>query len=135
MATKCTEVTKENQDDDILALCDQIRQAAFNLHSFLKHGHLEKVYENGLSHRLREMGLKVEQQRPLQVQDVDGTILGEYFADMFVDGRLIIELKACSALVNEHTAQVLEYLRASGRRHALLINFGAPKIEIKKLIL
>lgn len=67
--------------------------------------------------------------------DEDGTILGDYYADLFVDGRLVIEPKACKALAAEHTAQVLGYLRASNQRHAMLINFGAPKIEIKKLIL
>jgi len=135
MATKGTEGTNNEQNDDILILCDRIRQVAFNLHTFLRHGHLEKVYENGLAHRLREIGMNVEQQFPLQVRDEDGTVLGEYFADMFVNNRLIIELKACNTLVNEHIAQVLGYLRASGCQHGLLINFGSPRIEIKKLIL
>ena len=135
MATKGTEGTNNEQNDDILILCDRIHQVAFNLHTFLRHGHLEKVYENGLAHRLREIGMNVEQQFPLQVRDEDGTVLGEYFADMFVNNRLIIELKACNTLVNEHIAQVLGYLRASGCQHGLLINFGSPRIEIKKLIL
>jgi GxxExxY protein len=116
-------------------LSDRIRQVAFGLHAYLRHGHLEKVYENGLAHRLRKIGMRVEQQCPLQVRDEDGTVLGDYFADLFVDGHLIVELKAVKALADEHTAQVLGYLRASGQRDALLINFGAPKIEIKKLIL
>lgn len=123
------------REEYILALCDKIRQAAFNLHVYLRHGHLEKVYENGLANRLRKMGLQIEQQHPLKAFDEDGTVLGEYYADLFVENRLIIELKACKALVAEHTAQVLGYLRASSQHHALLINFGSPKIEIKKLIL
>jgi GxxExxY protein len=120
---------------DILALCNQIRQIAFDLHVHLRHGHLEKVYENGLVHRLRKAGFLVEQQCPLKVLDEDGTVLGDYYADLFVEDCLIIELKACKALAAEHTAQVLGYLRASSQRNALLINFGCPKIEIKKLIL
>jgi GxxExxY protein len=120
---------------DVLALCNQIRQVAFDLHVYLRHGHLEKVYENGLANRLRKAGLKIEQQYPLKVTDKDGMVLGEYYADLFVDGRLIVELKACKSLASEHTAQVLGYLRASNQRHAMLINFGSPKIEIKKLIL
>lgn len=123
------------EDKDIMELCDRIRQVAFDLHVYLRHGHLEKVYENGLAHRLRKAGMKVEQQYPLTVRDEDGTILGDYFADLFVEGCLIVELKACKALADEHIAQVLGYLRASNHRHALLINFGSQEIEIKKLIL
>lgn len=122
-------------DQGILALCDRVRQTAFELHAYLRHGHLEKVYENGLSHRLRKAGMAVEQQCPLQVRDEDGTVLGDYFADLFVESDLIIELKACKTLTNDHIAQVLGYLRASGKRHALLINFGAPRLEIRKLVL
>jgi GxxExxY protein len=123
------------ENKDILELCNQVRQVAFDLHVYLRHGHLEKVYENGLAHRLRRAGLRIEQQYPLKVLDDDGMVLGDYYADLFVEGCLIIELKACKALAAEHTAQVLGYLRASSRNHALLINFGSPKIEIKKLIL
>ena len=122
-------------EKQILELCDRVRQTAFDLHTFLRQGHMEKVYENGLAHRLRKAGMKVEQQHPLQVRDEDGTVLGDYFADLFVENELIVELKACKALANENMAQTLGYLRASGQHHALLINFGSPKIEIKKLIL
>jgi len=123
------------EDKDILDLCDQIRQVAFDLHVYLRHGHLEKVYENGLVHRLRKAGMRVEQQRALQVSDEDGTVLGDYYADLFVEDCLIVELKAAKTLADEHIAQVLGYLRASNQRHALLINFGSVKIEIRKLIL
>lgn len=123
------------KEKDILELCNQIRQVAFDLHVYLRHGHLEKVYENGLAHRLRKVGLRAEQQHPLKVMDEDGTIIGDYYADLFVEDCLIIELKACKVLAAEHTAQVLGYLRASSQRDALLINFGSPKIEIRKLIL
>jgi GxxExxY protein len=122
-------------DEEILAVCDRVRQTAFELHTYLRHGHLEKVYENGLAHRLRKAGMTVEQQCPLQVRDEDGTVLGDYFADLLVESDVIIELKACKTLANEHVAQVLGYLRASGKRHALLINFGASKLEIRKLVL
>lgn len=123
------------EDKEILVLCDKVRQMAFDLHSFLRHGHLEKVYENGLAHRMRKAGLKAEQQYPLQVRDEDGEVLGDYVADIFVEKELIVELKACRALADEHIAQILGYLRASSHRHALLINFGSPKIEIRKLVL
>lgn len=67
--------------------------------------------------------------------DEDGTVLGDYFADLYVEESLIIELKACKTIADEHMAQVLGYLRASNKQDALLINFGAPKFQIKKLIL
>lgn len=122
-------------DREVLRICDTVRQTAFELHTFLRHGHLEKVYENGLVHRLRKKGLKAVQQHPLRVRDDDGEVLGDYVADLFVEDILVVELKACRTLADEHTAQVLGYLRASGQRHALLINFGPPKIQFKKLIL
>ncbi|HBZ86511.1 MAG: hypothetical protein A2509_05120 [Candidatus Edwardsbacteria bacterium RIFOXYD12_FULL_50_11] len=122
-------------EKEILDLCGKVRQSAFGLHAFLRSGHLEKVYENGLAHRLRMAGLKVEQQYPLKVYDEDGTVLGDYFADLLVESELIIELKACRSIADEHIAQVLGYLRASKHRHALLINFGTQKIQTKKLIL
>jgi GxxExxY protein len=118
----------------VLDLCDQIRQTAFMLHAYLRHGHLEKVYEKGLAHRLRKAGFKVEQQKPAQVFDDDGTLLGNYFIDLLVENYLIIEVKACRTLADEHMAQVLGYLRATDYRDALLINFGAPRIQIRKII-
>ena len=121
--------------DDIFQLCDQVRETAFSLHRHLRHGHLEKVYENGLFHRLRKQSLEVFQQHPLSVLDEDGTLLGAFAADLFVNQRLIIELKACRALAEEHTAQLLGYLRASRLEHGLLINFGCPRLEIRKFAL
>lgn len=121
--------------DPIFELCDLVRETSLALHRYLRHGHLEKVYENGLAHRLRKQGLAVIQQQPLCVYDDDGTPLGDYFADLLINGILIVELKACRALDDEHTAQVLGYLRSSRIEHGLLINFGARKLEIQKYIL
>ena len=123
------------EKDDIFGLVDLIRETSFALHRYLRYGHLEKVYENGLANRLRKAKLKVEQQYPLKVYDEDGTVLGEYFADLFVEDCLIVELKACKALAPEHTAQLLGYLRACQVEHGLLINFGAPKFQIRKYAL
>ena len=121
--------------DDIFRLSDIIRETSFELHRFLRHGHLEKVYENGLANRLRKANIEVKQQYPLKVYDEDGTVLGEYFTDLFVESKLIVELKACRALAPEHTAQLLGYLRACHIEHGLLVNFGAPKLEIRKYAL
>jgi len=120
---------------EIFQLCDQVRETAFALHCYLRHGHLEKVYENGLASRLRKAGIPVEQQYPLPVVDEDGTPLGDYFADLVVADELIVELKACKALADEHIAQLLGYLRGSRVQHGLLINFGGSKLEIRKFAL
>ena len=116
-------------------LCDVVRQTAYQIHLYHSHGHLEKVYENALAHRLRKLGLDVQQQHPLKVYDEDVTLLGEYYADLLVDGRLIVELKAAREIVDEHVAQILGYLKSSRREHGLLINFGSHKFQIKKYIL
>ena len=125
---------KYSTNDEIMRLCDLVRQTGFHLRKYLGSGHLEKVYENGLAHRLRKQGLHVEQQVAIIVRDEDGTVLGDYFADILVEGVLILELKACKAIADEHVAQILGYLRATKIEHGLLINFSGKKYEIKKFI-
>jgi GxxExxY protein len=122
-------------EKEIFALCDRVRETSLSLHRFLRYGHLEKVYENGMVHRLRKAAVGVEQLHPLKVYDEDGVILGDYYADLFLDQCLIVELKAVKRLSDEHTAQILGYLRACHIEHGLLINFGAPKLEIRKFAL
>jgi len=119
---------------EIMKLCNVVREISFAIHCYHKYGHLEKVYENALAHRLRKLGYKVEQ-HPLKVFDEDGTIIGEYFADLFVENCLVTELKACRTLTDEHIAQILGYLRSSRIEHGLLINFGAVKLQVKKYAL
>ena len=79
--------------------------------------------------------MHVEQQYPLKVFDEDGTVLGDYFADLLVEKELIVELKATRVLASEHIAQILGYLRACRIEHGMLINFGAPKLQIRKYAL
>jgi GxxExxY protein len=122
-------------DTQIMKLCDTIRETSYAIHSYHRNGHLEKIYENALAHRLRKIGITVEQQFPLKVYDEDGTVLGDYFADLFVESCLIVELKACRVIIDEHIAQTLGYLKSSKIEHGLLINFGAPKLQIKKYVL
>ena len=100
---------------DIKILCDQVRQTAYDIHVYHGHGHLEKVYENALANRLRKAGLNVKQQHPVNVFDEDGTLIGEYFADLLVEDSLIIELKTARTLAPEHEAQIIGYLRSSKR--------------------
>ena len=116
-------------------LCNVVRQTAYDIHVYLGNGHLEKVYENALANRLRKIGFDVKQQHPLKVYDEDGTEIGDYFADLFVDNCLIVELKAAKAFADEHVAQILGYLKASRIEHGLLINFGSYRFEIKKFVL
>jgi GxxExxY protein len=121
--------------NDVRTLCDQVRETAFAIHVFHGHGHLEKVYENALTHRLRKAGLEVKQQHPIQVFDQDGTLIGDYVADLLVGGILIVELKTAKALAPEHEAQVLGYLKSARLEHGLLINFGSYKFQIRKFAL
>jgi GxxExxY protein len=119
----------------IKELCDLVRATALAIHVYHGHGHLKKVYENALANRLRKAGLDVRQQHPLNVYDEDGTLIGEYFADLLVDGRLVVELKACRATADEHVAQILGYLKSSKIEDGRLINFGSYKFEIKKYVM
>jgi GxxExxY protein len=117
---------------DIKTLSDQVRQTAYDIHVYHGHGHLEKVYENALAHRLQKAGLDVKQQWPIKVYDEDGTLIGDYLADLLVEGKLIVELKTAKALAAEHEAQILGYLKSARLEHGLLINFGSYKFEIRK---
>ena len=113
-------------------ICDRIRQVAYDLHVYLGVGYLEKVYENALAHRLEKAGMDVKTQIPIRVEDEDGFVIGEYIADMLVDG-VLLELKAVATLLPAHASQLLNYLTATGIGHGLLINFGSEKFQCKKL--
>lgn len=118
---------------DVNEITQKIIGCAFTVSNTLGIGFVEKVYENGLAHLIRKSGLSAAQQYPIKVV-FDGIILGEFLADVFVEARVLVELKAVSMLMPEHTAQALNYLRASGAELCLLINFGRPKIEMKRLL-
>ena len=116
-------------------LCDVVRETSFAIHRYHRNGHVEKIYENALVNRLRKQGLEVRQQYPLSVLDEDGTLLGEFFADLFIEGQLVVELKAARAIADEHIAQLLGYLRSSRIETGLLINFGSPILHVKKYLM
>jgi GxxExxY protein len=122
-------------EKDVLALCDLIRETSFEIHKFLRSGHREQIYENALVHRLRKQGISIEQQPLIRVFDEDGTLLGSLKADLLIESCLICEIKGVNTIIDEHIAQVLGYLRASRLEHGLLINFGGPRLQVKKLIL
>jgi len=94
---------------------------------------LEKVYENALAHELRKCGLQTRHQPGIQVK-YDGSIVGEFAADLLIEGKVIIELKAAKALDDAHMAQCLNYLKATGLSVCLLVNFGKPKVEIRRIV-
>ncbi len=119
---------------DIFSLCDIVRSTAYAIHVYHGCGHLEKVYENALLHRLRKIGIQVTAQFPMKVYDEDGTVLGNYFADLFVENSLIVELKAVREICPEHIAQLLGYLKSSRIEHGVLINFGAEVFSMRKLV-
>jgi GxxExxY protein len=97
-------------------------------------GFAEKVYENALAHELRKSGLATVQQRGATVW-YDGVIVGEHTVDLLVEDALLVELKAVTALGEMHRGQCVNYLKATGLRLCLLINFGTPRLEIKRIVL
>ena len=115
------------KDDDLTRV---IIGCAYKVHNTLGPGFIEKVYENALKIELEEIGLKVKQQEPINVS-YDGQVVGEYFADLWVDERVVIELKAAQLLVKRHEVQLVNYLTATGIDCGLLLNFG-PSVQVKR---
>ena len=112
----------------------QIRGVIFEVNKVLGSGFLEKVYEKALMIELSGRGLRVENQVPLKVS-YKGQIVGEYFADLLVEERVIVEIKSVANLLREHQAQLLNYLKATGICVGLLVNFTRNKAEIKRMVL
>ena len=106
---------------------------AYTVANTLGAGFLEKVYENAMVHELRKGQLEVRQQYPVAVY-YDGIVAGEYVADLLVERDILVELKAVKALDSIHMAQCMNYLKATGMRVCLLINFGSPRIEVKRIL-
>lgn len=115
-------------------LTEQIIGCALKVSNTLGHGFLEKVYENALAIELGKAGLHVEKQKSIQVF-YDGEVVGEFFADLLVQERIITELKAVMEIDNDHMAQCLNYLKATKLKTCLLLNFGAPRLGIKRISL
>jgi GxxExxY protein len=111
----------------------RINGAVFEVNRELGSGFLEKVYEHALLIELRERGLSAENQIPVKV-NYKGNTVGDYYADIVVENQVIIELKAVEFLSKFHEAQILNYLKATGYKIGLLINFTHPQAEIKRYI-
>ena len=118
---------------EINEITEKIIGASYNVANTLGSGFLEKVYENALVVELNLLGLKVESQKSLKVFYKD-VCVGEYFADLFVQDEIVVELKSAKTLVSVHQAQLLNYLKATKKKIGLLINFGSPKVEIQRVI-
>lgn len=113
---------------------EKIIGCAYTISNGLGFGFLEKVYENALAHELRKSGLRVQQQHPIKVW-YDGILVGEFIADFLVEEKILVELKAVKALDENHQAQCINYLKATGLRLCLLINFGNRRVEVKRVAL
>ncbi len=115
-------------------LSKQIIGYALTVYRALGSGFLEKVYENALSHELLKAGLVVSQQHRTVVR-YDGIVVGDYAVDLLVERTVVVELKVAKAIDDVHLAQCLNYLKASGLHLCLLLNFGKPRLEIKRIVL
>ena len=107
--------------------------AAQSVSSTLGYGFLEKVYENSLCIELRRRGVSYQQQMPLQVR-YEGLVVGDYIPDVIVEDSVIVEIKAVAAIERPHRQQCLNYVRASGLRLGLLLNFGRAHLEVGRVV-
>ena len=119
---------------DINEITYAINGAVFEVNRILGPGFLEKVYEKALLIELKRRGLNAGSQVPIRVFYKDNTV-GEYIADLLVEGKVIVELKTVEKLDKVHEAQLLNYLKATGIQVGLLVNFKHPKAEIKRMVL
>ncbi len=124
---------QDRQDKELLHadLTRSIIGCAFEVINELGSGFLESVYERAMMIALSDAGISAEAQRPIRIS-YRGKPVGDFYADILVDDRVIVELKAVKALTLEHEAQVINYLNATGIRVGLLINFGKPRLEFKR---
>jgi GxxExxY protein len=114
-------------------LTQRILEGAFVVHNTLGCGYLEKVYSNALLTELKQIGLACEREVPFKVKYKE-VIVGDYCADLIVEHRVLIELKACMGLDPVHEAQILNYLKASNIHVGLLLNFGKPRLEYRRFV-
>ncbi len=119
--------------DNLNQITESIIGCAYIVSNTLGHGFLEKVYENALSHELRKNGWCVKQQYPIGVK-YEGIIVGDYVADMLINDKIVLEIKAVAKLEDVHLAQCMNYLKATGHQLCLLINFGKPRVELRRVI-
>jgi GxxExxY protein len=125
---------KSRKRESLDSLTERVLAAVFEVSNTLGAGFLEKVYERALLRELALRGISVAAQVSFAIS-YKGQCVGDYFADILVEDALVVELKCVERLANEHTAQCLNYLRSSGRKVCLLVNFQKPKVEWKRIVL
>jgi GxxExxY protein len=118
---------------DINEITEKVIGCIYQVSNTLGCGFLEKLYENALGIAISKTGLGVQQQYPIQVR-YDGIVVGEFSAELLVEELVLVEMKTVKLLEEIHTAQCLNYLRATGLPVCLLVNFYRPKVEIKRII-
>jgi GxxExxY protein len=124
----------DERRSEINPITERIIACVYRVANTLGSRFLEKVYENSLAIELRKNGLNVEQQHPIKVF-YNNQPVGDFAADLLVEDCVIVELKSARTLEDIHSAQCLNYLKATGIPVCLLVNFGRPRVEIKRLIL
>ena len=133
MDTDETQIKTAEKDYSLKPVTEQIIGAAFEVHNVLGFGFLEKVYQRAMQVELQSRGVKVELEPKIQVQ-FKGVIIGDYAADLLVEGKIIVELKTDAAYQSVHEAQLLNELHGTGIRLGYLINFGRERVEYKRLV-
>ena len=126
--------TSDNYRSEINQITERIIGCVHRVSNTLGSGFLEKVYENALAIEMRKNGLDVAQQHGIKVF-YDKTVVGDFAADLLVENCVIVELKAARTLDEVHSAQCLNYLRATGLKVCLLVNFGRPRVDVKRIVL
>ncbi len=115
-------------------ITESIIGCAMNVSNTLGAGFLEKVYENALILELKKVDLEVEQQKKIQVK-YEGVVVGDYVSDLVINDSVLVEIKATKSIDEIHKAQLLNYLKATGLHVGLLLNFGSPRLGIKRMVL
>ena len=123
----------EKRRTELDRLTERVIGCAYEVSNTLGCGFLEKVYENALAIELRRAGMRVEQQKVIQVR-YKGELAGDCLLDLLVEEVVIVEVKAMDTLDSAHTAQCLNYLKAAGYPICLLLNFGQPRLQIKRFV-
>ena len=126
MDTKKSEILYKDLSYKIVGL-------AMEVHSKLGYGFLEKVYENAMMVLFRQEGMRAKQQAPITVY-FKGEAVGEYYADILVEDKIILEVKSVEKIIDKHRAQTLNYLKATGLRLSIILNFGKKKIEYERIV-
>jgi GxxExxY protein len=133
MDTDETQIKTGEKDFSLQPVTQNLIGAAFEVHNILGFGFLEKVYQRALQVELQLRGVQVELEPKIQVQ-FKGVIVGDYAADLLVEGKIIVELKADANYQSVHEAQLLNELRGMGIKLGYLINFGREKVEYKRMV-